>query len=457
MKRRHTLAQHIDRYDQAVNKSTQQYQDFDLVKSRAAYIRAATLDRLDEYLLQFEEKFSAQGGKVIWAEGKSDARQEILSILHNHQIRQVAKSQANTHEEVELAELLAHASVNFVETELGSYLLQSDQQKPYHMLDPILHLSKSQVFQIAQHRLHYQPDLDQDAQKLTHFIRESIRPKLMQGQAIITGADFLIADTGSIAISENQGNVSLGTAFAPVHIVLVGIDQILPQLADLDIFWPLLATSRSGQTITPYNLVLSGPRQTHESDGPTEMYVILLDNGRSQVLADPQRRSALRCIHCGACHQACPVYKSLGSQAYPGGYQGPIGAVITPLTKGFKKYHHLSFASTLCGACAQVCPVKIDLPQLLRLNREQSVREGLTPTREKMAFRLWRRAMQKRKRLNRYGARMKKILLNNFLKDAEGWRRSFPEMPRKSFHQIWKELEKDLPQSPGSEERNNDD
>jgi L-lactate dehydrogenase complex protein LldF len=437
LKHRHTINNNIDKYNTAVQRGLHQYQDHDLARSRAAFIKTQTIEHLDQYLVEFEEKFTQRGGKVIWAETAEDALREIWAIFRAKQAKMVVKSKSMTTEEIGLNEFLEAKGIENVETDLGEYIVQLAHQKPYHIVTPAMHLSRQDVSKIFTEKLGVAPT--DDATELTLTCRRMLREKYTQAEIGITGGNFLIAEVGGVAVTENEGNARLSTTFPKVHIAIVGIEKIIPKLQDLDLFWSLLATSGTGQRLTIYNSVYSGARQADEPDGPEEMYVVLLDNGRTELLADAQKRQALNCIRCGACLNACPVYKNIGGHTYQTTYSGPIGSVISPHYDGMKDFKHLSFASSLCGACGSVCPVKIDLPLLLLQNRAQSVQEGLNTTVEKIGFQLWRRTMLKRKRLNRWSGRLKNYFFQRFFKNTWGKRRILPIVAPKSFNELWRE------------------
>jgi len=258
----------------------------------------------------------------------------------------------------------------------------------------------------------------------------------------ISGANFLIADTGSIAITENEGNARLTTAFPKIHIAVVGIEKILPSINDLDLFWPLLATHGTGQNLTVYNTLLSGPRQAYESDGPEEMYVVLLDNGRTNLLAQKEQRQGLYCIRCGACLNVCPIYQNIGGHTYETTYQGPIGSLISPHLSGMKEFKHLSYASSLCGKCTEVCPVGIDIQRMLLLNRRDAVAEDLAPSMEKKAWKGFTYLIQRRKLIDLFGGKIKNFFLGKFFKKTWGSNRQLPKLADKSFSKQWKEQQK---------------
>src|SRR5690606_18752827 len=248
----------------------------------------------------------------------------------------------------------------------------------------------------------------------------------------------LIADTGSIAITENEGNARLTTSFPKVHIAVVGIEKVIPSINDLDLLWPLLASHGTGQNLTVYNTILSGPRQESDTDGPEEMYVILLDNGRTNVLAQKDQRQGLYCIRCGACLNVCPIYQNIGGHTYETTYQGPIGSLISPHLQGMKEFKHLSYASSLCGKCTEVCPVGIDIQKMLLLNRRDAVAQGLAPGMERRAWKGFTYAFQRRGLIDFLGGKTKNFFLRNVFKKTWGKHRELPKLADKSFSKQWK-------------------
>jgi L-lactate dehydrogenase complex protein LldF len=275
-------------------------------------------------------------------------------------------------------------------------------------------------------------------EQLTLKAREILREKYVQAEVGVTGANFIISDIGGIAVTENEGNARLSCAFPKTHIVVVGIEKMIPSMTDLGLFWPLLSTFGTGQKITVYNTIVTGPKQEYETDGPEEMYVILLDNGRTNILQNPKQRESLYCIRCGACLNACPIYKNIGGHAYGATYSGPIGSIITPHLQGMEEFKHLSFASSLCGNCTEVCAVKINLHELLLENRKESVEEGFVTFSEKMAWKVWRLASLKRGLMNVGSGGLKNKVVNGMFK---GWnkKRSDLNFSQKTFNQMWKE------------------
>ena len=433
---RNTIKFNMSKYYAAVETGKQMYYNRELARSRASYIKTQAVENLDKYLIEFETNFIKNGGKVIWARDSKEALEEIWKIVEKKKTRSVVKSKTMTTEEIELNEFLEHKGIETVETDLGEYIVQLAGQKPYHIVTPAMHLSRFDIAKIFTEHLH--TDYTDDPQELTLIARRLLRDKYLQAEIGISGGNFLVADVGGVAVTENEGNARMCTTFPKTHIAIVGIEKMVPSMADLDLFWPLLSTSGTGQNITVYNSIMMGPRKADEADGPDEMYVVLLDNGRTDLLADPDKRQALNCIRCGACLNACPVYKNIGGHTYDTPYSGPIGSVITPHLRGMEEFKHLSFASSLCGACTAVCPVKIDLHNLLLLNRKESYDKKLVAQSDKIAFQMWKKGMMSRSTMNFMGATMKNLSLNTFFKSAWGKRRSMPKVAPKSFNELWK-------------------
>lgn len=426
----------ISRYNNTVPLGKLQFAEVNLARERAKNIKWRALESLDQYLEAFESNFTARGGKVIWAETTEDALKEILTICKSKQCKTVVKSKSMVTEEIHLNKFLEKNNIESVETDLGEYIQQLDDEPPYHIVTPAMHKSKEDVAKLFYDKLNTKPGLSPE--ELTLVAREKLREKYVQAEIGITGANFIIADTGSIALTENEGNARLSSAFPKTHIAIVGIEKIIPSFTDLGLFWPLLSTYGTGQMITVYNSVISGPKQPREIDGPEEMYVILLDHGRTNILANEKSRESLYCIRCGACLNACPVYKNIGGHAYETTYSGPIGAVITPQMQSIKEWKHLSYASSLCGNCTEVCAVKINLHELLLENRGNAVEQGATSLSEKLAWKAWKTASLHRKLMNSGNKSIKNWVVNKLF---TGWtkHRSSLNFPEKTFNEMWKE------------------
>ncbi len=425
----------IGKYNTAVPKGKEQFHDLQLARERAKNIKWRAIETLDQQLEEFELHFTKRGGKVIWAENSRQAIDEILNICKEKNCKTLVKSKSMVTEEIHLNDALEKNGIQSVETDLGEYIQQLDGEPPYHIVTPAMHKSKEDVANLFSKKLGVPNNLT--PVELTQVARNILREKYVQAGVGVTGANFLISDIGGIALTENEGNARLSCAFPKTHIVVVGIEKMISSIMDLSLFWPLLATFGTGQRMTVYNSIITGPRQEHEPDGPEEMYVILLDNGRTNILQNPQQRESLYCIRCGACLNACPVYKNIGGHAYSVTYSGPIGSVITPHLQGLEEYKHLSYASSLCGNCTEVCAVKINLHELLLENRHQSIEEGLTTFSEKMAWKMWKMASLRRNMMNMGGGNLKNKVVNSIFK---GWKnsRSKLEFSSNTFNQLWK-------------------
>jgi len=429
----------ISKYNAVVPVGKQQFTDVHLAREKAKNIKWKAIETLDKQLETFEANISKRGAKVIWAENAEQALEEILKICQAKNCRTIVKSKSMVTEEIHLNKFLDKHGIESVETDLGEYIQQLDEEPPYHIVTPAMHKSKEDVAKLFADKLGTDPTLS--ANQLTLVAREKLREKYMQAEVGITGANFILADIGGIAVTENEGNARLSCAWPKTHIVITGIEKVLPSVNDLALFWPLLATYGTGQRVTVYSSIITGPRQVNENDGPDDMYVILLDNGRTNIIANEKLRESLYCIRCGACLNACPVYKNIGGHTYEATYSGPIGSVITPQLREMGEWKHLSYASSLCGNCTEVCAVKINLHELLLENRHEAVDEGDAKFAEKMAWKGWKQAMLHRSFMNMGTSGMKNWLINTFMKDWKN-RRSPLNFPQKTFHSMWKERNK---------------
>lgn len=433
---RHKINFNIGKYNSVVPRAKQQFDDLNVVKERAKNIKWRALETLDQHLEEFELHFTARGGKVIWAENSHEALDEILNICKAKNCKTIVKSKSMVTEEIHLNNFLKEQGIESVETDLGEYIQQLDDEPPYHIVTPAMHKSKEDVARLFENKLGTSSKLSPE--ELTLVARERLREKYVQAEIGITGANFVISDIGGISVTENEGNARLSSAWPKTHIVIVGIEKMIPSITDLALLWPLLATYGTGQKVTVYSNIISGPRQAGETDGPEEMYVIFLDNNRTNILANAVQRESLYCIRCGACLNVCPVYKNIGGHAYGTTYSGPIGSVITPHLRGLEEYKHLSYASSLCGACTEVCPVKINLHNLLLVNRNESVEQGMTSFSEKMAWKIWKLASLKRGMMNMGNGGLKTKVVNKLFKDWDKHHAPL-QFSKKTFNEMWKE------------------
>ncbi len=348
----------------------------DAIRDRARDAKMSVLRQLGESLRTFEQRLVENGAQVHWADTASDANRIVVEIAARAGVRRVAKGKSMVSEETHLNAALERAGIAVVETDLGEYIVQLGGDRPSHIIAPIVHMTREQVGRLMHERLGV-PYSD-DTETLARYARERLRREFLQAEMGVTGANFGVVENGTICLVTNEGNGRMVTTLPRVHVVLMGIEKLVPTMADLDRFLKILARSATGQKITAYTTLLRGPRRTGEDDGPDELHVVLLDNGRSGILAG-ETAEILGCIRCGACLNACPVYKNIGGHAYGDVYPGPVGAVVTPGIRGIEQAADLPDASSLCGACREVCPVRLDIPRMLLALRSRAVQRTPQP------------------------------------------------------------------------------
>ncbi len=430
----------IARYDEAVKKGKDQFSDLATARKIAKNRKWKAIENLEYYLQNFEARFKENGGQVIWAQDHREAAEAIRKIVKRKKAERIVKSKSMVSEEIHLNDCLANDGYSVYETDLGEYIVQLAGEDPYHIVTPAMHKSKEDVAELFHDKLG--TDENATPTELAGKTRQIMRDQFRHADVGITGANFVISDIGGIALTENEGNARLSFSTPSVHIALTGIEKVLPSMDDLATYWPLLSTFGTGQEVTNYNSIVTGPRQEGEPDGPDEMIVVLLDNGRTNLLAQPDQRESLYCIRCGACLNACPIYKNVGGHAYETTYSGPIGSVITPHLKGMKEYQHLSQASSLCGNCSEVCPVNINLHKLLLYNRRDSVQQKVRPRSEQFGFWLWKKGMLSRSLMNAGNSNMKNLVFQTLFSNSWGKNRAMLNFPEKSFNQMWRECKK---------------
>jgi L-lactate dehydrogenase complex protein LldF len=419
--------------------------DYEELREQARLIKKHTLDNLDYYLEQLESNTIARGGKVVFCRDGGEVVDFILGLANERGARLLVKSKSMTTEEIDLNERLTHHQLESVETDLGEYILQLAHERPYHIVAPALHKTRYDVAEIFSRRLGVANEVVPEKQ--TKIARSVLREKFLAADIGVTGANFLVADSGTVVLVENEGNIRLTTTAPKVHVAVAGIEKLVPRVQDLAVFLKLLGRSATGQPLSVYTSFLSGPRRAGEIDGPDVVYLLLLDNGRTRLLADREKRESLNCIRCGACLNYCPVYRKIGGHNYPWVYGGPIGAIITPQFMGVSHNSWLPFASSLCGACAEVCPVKIDIPKvLLELRGEVTkVRGGGGPDKlERLGFRVWAWVMRRPRLYEMLGSMFASLLSDV---ETKHWLRSVPAFLNRGPVRAWLS-QRDLPLPP---------
>ncbi len=424
--------------------------DGDALRDHAKRVKEHTLSRLDHYLERLESSVLRLGGEVHWAATAEDARREIVEIARRAGCRRVVKSKSMTTEEVHLNPALEAAGLEVTETDFGEFILQLAGERPSHLVAPAVHHTRESIARVLSH--HVGKPLPDEPTTLARVGRELLREKFAAADMGITGANFAVAETGTIVIVSNEGNARLTTTCPRVHVALVGMEKVIPRLVDLPVFLKLLARAATGQTLSVYTTLVTGPRRPGDADGPDEFHLVILDNGRSRVLATPFRES-LQCIRCGACLNACPVYRRVGGHAYGGVYAGPIGSILTPLYDSVADNPHLPHASSLCGACQAACPVKINIPHMLIGLRELQHRarpKGPGGLAERFAYRASKEVLL-RPWLYRLVLRAARLALRplaraGWLRKLPGpgsrWTavRDFPAPAARPFRERWEEL-----------------
>ncbi len=425
--------------------------DFEELRTQANAVKRHTIENLDFYLEQFEANAKAHGAHVVWARDAAEAADFVWNLAKEKNAKLLVKSKSMTTEEIGLNERLAHHGLEPVETDLGEYIIQLAGERPYHIVAPALHKTRFEVADLFTEKLGVEREVE--IEKQTRIARRVLRERFLAADIGISGANFLIADSGAVTIVENEGNIRLTTTAPKTHIAIAGIEKLIPRAQDLAVFLKLLGRSGTGQALTVYTSFLTGPRRPAEIDGPDELYIVLLDNGRTRLLKDREKRQSLYCIRCGACLNHCPVYRKIGGHNYPWVYSGPIGAIITPQFMGVTHEPWLPFASSLCGACGEVCPVKIEIPKLLldlrsEVHTEQAQRGG--GRLERLAFRAWAWVMRHPRLYEMAGLAASAVMPNDhWFSQAPGllnygpmraWlsQRDLPPV-NKSFRQMWRE------------------
>jgi L-lactate dehydrogenase complex protein LldF len=409
----------------------------------AAQVKNHLLSHLDHYLLQAEAQLTARGVTVHWAEDAQQAQQILQQLASQYGVRRVVKAKSMLSEELGLNPLLESMGVEALETDLGEYIIQLLDQPPSHIVGPAIHLNLRQVQELFNQR--FATPLEATPEELAAVARSLLRDGFLNADMGISGANFLVAETGTIALIENEGNIRLSTSAPRVHVAFVGIEKLLPRFSDLSTFLSLTSRAATGQRLGTFVSLIQGPRQPGEVDGPESVHVVLVDNGRSSVLADSEAWETLRCVRCAACLNACPVYRQTGGHPYGYVYSGPIGSILAPGLIGLDQSKPLPYASSLCGACAEVCPVKIPIPKLLLTWRNRAVEQGLQPPLEGAAIKGYALAMTRpwayRLASRALRALPEQALDNTVVPVLKAWtqgRAGLKPSP-KSFRQLWDE------------------
>lgn len=413
----------------------------EFMRQQAAEAKRRVLRRLPELLEQAEANMTANGINVLWAEDAAETCKFVLDIAAKHNVKLVVKGKSMVSEEVGLNEAFEENDIGVVETDLGEYIIQLAHEVPSHIVMPVVHKTKTAIRDLFMQELDM-PATD-NAEEMTKFVRQVLREAFLKADMGVSGGNFILAETGSLCLVSNEGNGRLCTTMPRVHVALVGIEKIVENLDDYATLNQILPRSATGQNISVYTNIINGPRREGDSDGPEHVYVILVDNGRSKIY-ETDYAEVLSCIRCGACQNACPVYRVTGGHAYGWVYAGPIGAVVTPLLNGIENAKPLPHASSLCGMCKQVCPVDIDLPRMLLDLRKDLVEQGKGDPTYNFGLKMWSIGMRSPRLYSMGGtaARIgKKMVGQNLPGPLGNWTkyRDFPDFAPKPFRQLWRE------------------
>jgi L-lactate dehydrogenase complex protein LldF len=445
------LDQATDRLNERRAASVAAVPDWQGLRARARRIKEEALADLDRLLAEFERQVTARGGRVHHAATAADACRIVRDIARASGATTAVKGKSMVSEEVHLNAALAEAGVRAIESDLGEFIVQIAGETPSHIIAPALHKSRGEISRLFADKLGI--PLTDDLEVLTRAARARLRAEFAAAGLGLSGVNLAVAETGTIVLLENEGNIRLSTSMPRVHVALMGLEKVIPRVADLPVFLTLLPRNATGQPMATYVSMITGPRRAGELDGPDELHIVVLDNGRSALRADPIAREALMCIRCGACLNACPVYRTIGGHAYGTVYAGPIGSIISPYLQPAASAPDLPFASSLCGACAEVCPVKIDLPGLLVHQRGRAMRGEISGERvparglQRIAMRAWAFAMRSPWRY-RVGSRVLRVALAPISRDgwvsrlpgpAGAWTttRDFPAPAGRTFRELW--------------------
>ena len=433
-------------------KASSDTDDWAELQSKGRAIKEEVINNLDKYLELLESKIVSSGGVVHFAETAEDATQYVINLAKSKDVKTVVKSKSMLSEEMSLNEELIKNGIDPYETDLGEYIVQLAEETPYHIIAPAIHKSRSEVSTLFSEKIGTSET--ENIETLTSEARDQLRDKFIQADMGITGGNFLVAETGTLALVSNEGNGRMCTSMPRIHVAIVGMEKIVPSMEDLGTFLRLLIRSATGQWISSYVTMISGPRKSTDIDGPEEFHLVIVDNGRSKMLANPQLREALYCLRCGACLNACPVYRKVGGHSYGYVYPGPIGAIVSPMLTGLSDAKDLPFASSLCGACKEACPVKIDIPRMLLYLRNQLVEGSDYP--DQRTSKVWERLISKFAAFLLSNSKLTNTLTKSaslignvapFIRKPfpSSWKktRESPTLAKKTFLEQWASLELD--------------
>lgn len=418
-----------DAFKQIVENKAGYYSDLDLEKQRASNIRTKAFKKLDKLLVDFDTNFTDNGGKLFWANDADDAKQMILSILSQEKIKKILKTKSSTLEEIGLTSFLKMKKIKVVDTNIGDFVCSLYNERPYNIQSPAAHKKVEEIASLYSEQFGVKENCN--AKQLTTATRLLLKDNMLNAECVITGANFLVSNTGSIVLTENEGNILKSTSFAPVHIIVAGIDKLITSMEDLGVLLPISSLYEPNKNVsTYYNFI--------NKSEDKKIFLILLNNGRTDVLSKEEQRKILTCIQCGACAEVCPIYNIVGGHIYEEYFPGPVGSVISPIIKGMEESSHFCTLCTSCGRCNEVCPVNIPLRDLFIENRNDLVKTDKSLISERYFFSYLMKKFSSRKNLDKHNSGFKNFELRQYIKKKWGYKRELPKFAEESFSQYWK-------------------
>ena len=417
---------------------TNYYSDLELEKQRAFNIRTRTFKKLDKHLVDFDTNFTNNGGKILWANDADDAKQMIYDILNQERIKRIIKSKSSTIEEIGLTSYLEMKKIKVVDTNIGDYVCHVFNERPYNVKSSAAHKTTSQVAHAYTEKFSIKENCN--AKQLTICTKKLLNEDMSKPEAFISGANFLVSNTGTVVLTENEGNILKSTSFAPIHIIVAGIDKLITSIDELAVLLPLSSIYEPNKNVSSFYNFINKPLS--DGENVQKLYLILLNNNRTEVLSKEKQRSVLSCIQCGACADVCPIYNTIGGHIYDNNFPGPVGSIILPITKGMEESSHFCSLCTSCGQCNEVCPVNISLKDLILENKKDLVKENKSLIGERNFLSSLVKKMSSRKNLDKHGAALKDIELSYFVKKKWGTKRELPKFAKESFSEYWKNINK---------------
>lgn len=417
---------------------TNYYSDFELEKQRALNIRTKTFKKLDKHLVDFDTNFTNNGGKILWANDADDAKQMIYDILHQERVKKIIKSKSSTIEEIGLTSYLEIRKIKVIDTNIGDFVCNVFDERPYNIKSSAAQKNTSQVADIYTEKFGIRENCN--AKQLTLCTKQLLKEEMSNPQAFISGANFLVSNSGTVVLTENEGNILKSSSFTPIHIIVAGIDKLITSIDELAVLLPLSSIYEPNKNVSSLYSFINKPLT--DGDNVQKLYLILLNNNRTEVLSKEKQRSILSCIQCGACADVCPIYNTIGGHIYNNNLPGPVGSIITPITKGMEEASHLCSLCTSCGRCNEVCPVNISLKDLFLENRKDLVKENKSLIGERNFLSYLFKRMSSRKNLEKHGSSFKDIELSYHIKKKWGTKREMPKFAKESFSEYWKNINK---------------